>query len=918
MKHHSIHRFFKTSEKPNPVPIPSIDIKEEPKRTQRTQSQVSFDKNEPQKKKLTPLDKQIIELKANNPDKLLAIQVGYKYKFFGQDAEIVSPVLNIMLVGTEDPRFKYCSIPDNRLHVHLKKLLPLGYMIGVVKQTELAVSKSIDNSRGLFERKVTGIYTNATYMNEELESDKDLDDDNSNNYIVAFKGSSDPESPLAVVVTQPITGEIIVDDLRDNILREELETRLTYFNPSEIILINGDSQVKKLINSINNSCRIMEVEQEDEEKLDDLQYFLESHEEGRFKELIDYYKLNYSPPALSCFNELIKYLMTYNLSTIFTITENITKFRNDNFMILLSKVIRSLEIYQNSTDGNNKGSLFWLLNHTRTKMGERLLKKWVASPLKNENLISERVLAIEDLSKGFNHFIDCFKKVLDKLDIDLSKKLIKVSYSVAGNIKSTRTDVHKMLITFNEILKLIKNFSNDINKVNQTFKSDLLKSIFNELLSLSHNFNVEEEFLKKISLTYDTQDQTSQKINYFNLNYHDWPEISEKHRDIELVKQDIEEEVKQIRVLLKKPNLRLVKNLNQDYLIEIRNTLINTIPVDWIRINATKVVTRFRSPRLQELNKMMLYHHEQLVRNCDLAFKKFLESIVSNFTKFSRINSCIATFDCLFSLTVTRSNGCKPEISKEKHITIKDFKNPIIETLTSNYVTNDIKLTEDENRISIITGPNMGGKSSLIKSVGLLVLMNQIGCFLPCKSAKLSIFDSIFIRLGSDDNIISGKSTFMVEMLEVLHIINNFNDKSLILLDEVGKGTGTKDGLSIAYSVLNWFCQHETKHPIVLFITHYPFIAKLKNQYSFVNNFFMDYLQDKENIIFLYKLVEGVVNNLYGLNVAKISGIPMEIINTATETSNQLKNEIEVQSIMNIIKLIKEGELYKIFNEIID
>lgn len=918
MKHHQISRFFKPAKRK--LEIPELAKKEE-RVVKKASTEIPGVETKPSmarsiakkkldvKSKLTPLESQILELKADNDDKLLAIQVGYKYKFYGDDAQIVSKLINIMLIPHEDSRFNYCSIPDNRLHVHLKRLLSYGYKVGVVKQLDLSSNQLIEGTKSLFSRALTGVYTLATYMNEEVEDGKNMVvDDHNGEYICCVKKV---EAETGICFVRPITGEIIVDFFEDNDLNSELETRLTYYKPSECIIVSdNDDHIKvslsKLISSINNTCRL--EYSTSSKAIEELEDFLKDE-----PSIFEYYKLNFNPLLINCITELIKYLQPFNLASIFSITSNIIKFKNADYMILSSNVLKTLEIFENSTNNSTKGSLIWLLNHTRTKMGERLLYKWVSRPLINKQKIEDRRDALDDLTANFNHFIDCFMKLLSN-DMDLEKLLIKLHYSL-GKAKITRTEVYIMLSKFNDILKLIRGFEKDIETINRTFKSKALKSIFNELLELSKDMDIESNYLKMISHSYATsKDIKEQKSNYFNLKYHPWPEIVDQMNKIEEVGAQIEEETKNISNILGK-STKLVKNLNQEHLVEVRNTKINDLPLDWIRISATKTVTRFRSPKLQKLNNLILYNREQLDKACDEVFQKFLVSINDNYFKFHQIIVNLSIFDCLLSLAVTKAEGVKPSIQDENSIIrIKNFKNPIISSL-KDYITNDIQISPEQNRISIITGPNMGGKSSYIKSAGILVIMNQIGCYLPCETAELSIFTDIFIRMGSFDNIIKGQSTFMIEMLEVLHILENYNEKSLILLDEIGRGTGTIDGYIIAYSILQYLATSDIK-PVILFITHFHRLTDICKEYDDIDNFYMDFIDQNDEIVFLYKLVKGKLDDLYGLNVAKLAGIPDSVIKQAKLKAQELRREDTIDRVIKQIEQIKTNQLVELFSTI--
>lgn len=886
MRHPPISKFFSRSKtslapvfreapKPKPPPEDPIIIDEEPEvRVEKKKKPAVKNENA---KKLTPLEKQILEFKGNHHDKILAIQVGYKYKFFGEDAKIVSKLINIMLIPNGDDRFDYCSIPDNRLHVHLKKILDYGHIVGVVKQTQ-----SSFEAKGLFQRELTGIYSKATYMNEELNGEIEGNGD----YILALYHE---QLNYHMVTVKPITGEIIIDDFIDNELKQDLETRLSYLNPSQVLLVNCDCKEGHSCGSLMKlySCNIIKG---DEGSLNE--FLLD------YPNIEEYYRLNYDDNTIKCITSLMKYLKLFKLELIFTITSNISNFKDSNTMILSPNLLKNLEIFENSSDFTSKGSLFWLLNHTNTKFGERLLIKWILNPLTNKVLIEDRLNAIEDLSKEFNHFFDCLKNKI--IGIDLEKLLIKIYYN-----KISTVEVQKFLFKFNEIKKIFKTFELEVHSLSDKYKSKSLILIFTAINEIFNDLDI-EHYYNMISKNYYEDDNEITK--FFELKYHDWDEISNKLKDIDNVRQEIEDETKEVAKVIGKP-IKLVKNLNQDNLVEVRNSLLPKVPVDWMRINSTKTLTRFRSPKLHKLNNSLNSELDKLNSICHQCFGKFLGLINKEYFKFNQIIKKLSIFDCYLSLSAVSNQYQyrRPTIlSEEQKISIKSFKNPIISSLT-NFIPNDIDISVEHNRISIITGPNMGGKSSYIKSIGILVIMVQIGCYLPCESAELSIFNNVFIRMGSIDNILKGQSTFMIEMLEMLNILNNFDDKSLILLDEVGKGTGTIDGYVIAYSILKYFAQHALK-PFILFITHFPQLGELCDEFRDMGSFHMDYVVENDEVIFLYKLVEGIVDSSYGLNVAKLSGIPKGIIDKAKDISREVRLNNNLKMFLHEIHELKHND----------
>lgn len=930
-------------ESPDASPAPDSDsegppslrtVSKTPRTTKATSKGPKTTKGKP---KLTPLEQQYSSLKTQHPDKVLAIQVGYKFKFFGEDAVQASQLLNIMLLPgnlklheTTHDRFAYCLIPDNRLHIHLQRLLNHGLKVGVVKQTETAAIKSFEGSKsGVFERQITGVYTKATYMGDEVATgdSKVADTGGSAEYIMCIDELQYAISGLiSIMAVQPCTGDIVHDTFRDSLSREELETRLAYLDPSEVLIItnNTSKQTHRLIKVLNDNASILERKAQKEEAYS--QQIRDFFDE-KYPHLGDYYE-DTMRPVLGCVSELLQYLSEFKLSYVLTIPANISAFGDSKkYMVLPSCALQALEIFLNQTDPHDaKGTLLWLLDHTHTKMGSRLLKKWIGKPLVKREDIEERHQAISDVTGNFHHIIDALKNHLTAMgrsSVDLERLLIKTHYLAAHNMeKITRKELYLMLKSFDDLLRLVGSFGRK-GVESMGAKSPLLQQILDDLLTAAEE-DMAANLLKMVSPTAALNDSNPQEQRnaFFNLDYNDWAAISEQMAEIMAIEDELDVELKNIRVLLKRPQLNYITVLKDTHLIEVRNgKAVDNLPKNWAKIGATKTVSRFRPPEVTALHKKLQYHTDLLARNCDLCFHQFLRDIDAQYEFFSKIIKSVSKFDCVLSLAAASSvkpNYVRPRFSEDQVINFANSRNPIIENLphSSNYVANDIAMAREKDRVLIITGPNMGGKSSYVKQVALLVIMAQIGCFVPCELAEVGIFDSVFMRMGASDNILKGKSTFMVEMLESSTIVQNLTERSLVILDEIGRGTGTNDGIALAYAILKYMIEEHRK-PLTLFITHYPSLHTLEDEHPVeVSNRHMGFVEKKvENdwpeIVFLYALKKGVVSNLYGLNVAKLAGIPSHVILEAYAVSEKMKAEIErvrMKKFLALVKNVKSGQ----------
>lgn len=895
--------------------------------------------------KLTPLEQQFKDLKTDHPDKVLAIQVGYKFKFFGQDAVIASHLLNIMLIPgnieldeSNHDRFAYCLIPDNRLHVHLQRLLNNGLKVGVVKQTETAVVKSVEgqSKSGLFERKITAVYTQATYMGDELfTGDPTINRSNNSNYvanssyILCIDELNFPKE-TAMVAVQPVTGSIVHDTFSDSTTRDQLESRLIYLNPSEVIVIGvGNSplrETKMVLKLQNPNVSIQFVQRKAIETIhaDLMDFFLEFNPTGELKSLAEYYTLNYPPAVQSCVDELIQYLHEFKLSSVFTIPDNFVSLTDSKkFMLLPANTLKALDIFQVQDEPTSKrGTLFWLLNHTHTRKGLDLLRSWISKPLTQREDIEDRIKAVLTLREGeFVHLLDAFKKSLANLGrsgLDLDRTLIKVHYSATyQSDKISRKDFYLMLKSFAEFLQLFKDFGDKaLSEFNLKLPNNkLLHKILESMLN-SSKLDLVSGFLRQINASeaLDDKDLSKQKIGFFDVERFpdNFVDIQNELNEIKTIDLLLSEELSEIRLFLKRPQLSYVTVLKDTHLIEVRNgQAVNSLPDDWMKIGATKSVSRFRPPNVASLHRKRLYHSEKLLSVCDESFNRFILQFDSHYPYFKSIVQNLANFDCLLSLAKasvsdTSATYVSPTFVDEQILEIENASHPILLRLNAQnlYVSNSVNLSYDKGRVLIITGPNMGGKSSYVKQIALLVIMAQIGCPIPSTKATMGIFDSVFVRMGASDDILKGKSTFMVEMSESATIIQEYTLKSLVILDEIGRGTGTIDGISLAHSILRYIIEDKAG-PLTLFITHYPSLHVLEKEYLMVKNYHMAFIEMARTgnddskwpeVIFLYKLVKGVVSNLYGLNVANMAGINRSIIAKAHEVSERMKSRFENQA----------------------
>ncbi|KAG1607533.1 hypothetical protein G6F46_012230 [Rhizopus delemar] len=517
-------------------------------------------------------------------------------------------------------------------------------------------------------------------------------------------------------------------------------------------------------------------------------------------------------------------------------------------MLMNANTLINLEVYRNNINNKEEGSLFSVLDHTRTKFGQRQLRKWVGRPLVDIEKLNERVDAINELLISSNPKKNKLLTLLKQLP-DVEKGLCRIYYG--------RSSPAELVQVLDALLAASSLFSTDVEP---QFKSELLNRLFNALPSIRHDVS---HYREMIDPTY-----ASDKTKFFKSEAK-WPDIPREKNNIKFVEGLLYDHLEELKTMTNLSNLKYVEVAGIEFLLEVENTKAKSVPADWIKISGTKAVSRFHSRYIIQQLKEREQHKERLLLLAEKAFKDLLGEISEKYESFRDVVSCLAQLDCLLSLVATASqaNYVRPQFTEERKIDVKQGRHPIIEKLTS-YVSNDIQFSDSQTTM-VLTGPNMGGKSSYIRQIALICMMGQIGSFVPAESATLCMLDAIYTRMGASDNMMRGESTFMVELHETSDIMRLATPRSLVILDELGRGTSTHEGQAIAYAVLQHFIQHVQSFTV--FVTHYPSLSQLAAQFSDkANNYYMDYIEEENNedelpdVVFLYKLRKGVTTSSYG------------------------------------------------------
>ncbi|TGJ85908.1 hypothetical protein E0Z10_g2878 [Xylaria hypoxylon] len=915
--------------------------------------------------KLTPMEIQFLDIKRKHMDTLLIVEVGYKFKFFGEDARVAAKDLSIVCIPGKFrydehsseahlDRFASASIPVHRLPVHAKRLVAAGHKVGVVRQIETAALKKVgDNRNAPFTRKLTNVYTKGTYIDEVGELDQQTDASTSaGGYLLcitetAAKGwGTDEKVDVGIIAVQPATGDIIYDNFEDGFMRSDIETRLLHISPCEFLIVGElTKSTEKLIQHLSGSSTNVFGDRSRVERVGKsktiaaeayshvTQFYSNKLKENEGNEqastLLD--KVLKLPEAVTiCLSSMISHLKEYGLEHIFDLTKYFQSFSARQHMLVNGTTLESLEVYRNSTDHSERGSLFWALDKTLTRFGQRLLRKWVGRPLLDKERLEERVAAVEELlDNASTAKVDRLEHILKTTKTDLERSLIRIYYG-----KCTRPELLAVLQT---LQRIASEFARVKDSSDTGFKSAAISDavaslplILPTVLSYLERINAEaaraDDKYSFFRETEETEDITDHKLGIASVE-----QELDAHREVASSK------------LNKKSPVSYVMVAGIEYLIEVSNADLKRVPASWMKISGTKKLSRFHTPEVVRLMSERDQHKEALSAACDVAFASLLQSIASDYQPLRDAISSLATLDCLLSLSKVAAlpGYTKPEFlppDTPPTISVTAGRHPIAEqTLATSYIPFSTTLASPAPLAHLITGPNMGGKSSFVRAVALLVLLAQIGSFVPADSFTLTLADAIYTRMGARDNLFRGESTFMVEVSETARILRSATPRSLVILDELGRGTSTYDGAAIAQAVL----QHvvEDTRCLTLFITHYQSLARVaeglagkctnvhmrftaakKGHNSNADNRMIesqgeyldpgsesaDPFDGDEEITFLYEVGEGVAHRSYGLNVARLARIPRRVLDVAAKKSQELEDEIKHRRLGGATKLLAD------------
>ncbi|MET3616449.1 DNA mismatch repair protein MutS [Peptoniphilus olsenii] len=808
--------------------------------------------------KLTPMMKQYLSVKDKNPDAILFFRLGDFYEMFFDDALTASRELEITLTRRDaglEEKAPMCGVPYHVASNYISKLINKGYKVAICDQVE-----DPKKAKGIVKREVTKIITPGTFTDDEyLKSDE-------NNYLLSIFCKN---YNVNLTYTDYSTGEIFVTSntfLDNDDLEKFLYNEISRISPNEII-INNLNVLKMNKNLILNTFYTNVLDEEETNKFN-----LEDVKEHFGVDFINSYSnllKERNETEFKSVNMILKYLFDTQKINLKHINK-INYFNNEKYLMLDESSKRTLELVKGLNTFKKSGSLLEVLDECITAMGSRKLKKWVESPLNSVVEIENRLDLIEALSSNFL-FQDLIIRLLKDV-YDIERLLVKLSNNTINprEIFSLKKSIYSSIEIKKELQNSGNKFLKDFSKKILNLK-DLYDKI-DEMLIDNPPIVIEENRILKVG---------------FSSKLDDFFEISEKGKNWIV---DFESKERN-RTGIK--NLKIKYNKILGYFIEITKSNLDNVPDDYIRKQTLVGSERFFSVELKEMESKLLGSKERALDIQYQYYNELKEYITENINYIQILADVLSDLDSLISLSIVSSkNGYnRPKINTDGFIDIKNGRHPIVETknLSEIFVPNDTKLDLENNMIHIITGPNMAGKSTYMRQVALIVIMAHIGCFVPCESANICIVDRIFTRIGASDNLAMGESTFMVEMKEVANIIDNATQNSLLILDEVGRGTSTFDGLSIANAIIEYIA--EKIKAKTLFATHYHELVYLADKYPNITNLTIAVDRREEDIIFLRKIISGYSNNSYGIDVAKLAGIENSILKRSSEILKGLEND---------------------------
>lgn len=800
----------------------------------------------------SPMMQHYLQTKEEYPDCILFYRLGDFYEMFFEDAKIVSRELELTLTGKscgQEERAPMCGVPFHAYESYMNRLVAKGYKVAICEQME-----DPKQAKGMVRREVIRVVTPGTNINEQAL------DEGKNNYIMCIVSLSDQ---FGVATADVTTGDFFVTEVDS---KRRLLDEIYKFSPTEVVCNEALFMSGLDIDDLKNRVGIVLYSLEH-------WYFDDSLCENTLKE---HFRVNSLEGLglvdLECgmiaSGSLLKYLYETQKNSLEQISA-IHPYTTGKFMVLDSSTRRNLELVETLREKAKRGSLLWVLDKTKTAMGARMLRSFVEQPLIEKEEIEGRLDAIEEL----------MQRAIDREELreylnpvyDLERLLTRITYQSANP---------RDLTAFKSSIGMIPH----IRGILLELQSKEIQGICEDMDTLEDLYTlidaaIEEEppiTVREGGIIKDGYHEEIDRLREAKSQGKNWlAELEAKEREKTGIK-----------------NLKIKFNKVFGYYLEVTNSFKDLVPDYYTRKQTLTNAERYITPELKEMEDMILGAEDKLVQLEYELFRELREQIAKNVVRIQKTAKALAKIDVFASLALIseQNHYCRPSLNQNGRIDIKNGRHPVVEKMINNdmFIANDTYLDNQKNRISVITGPNMAGKSTYMRQTALIVLMAQIGCFVPAETADIGIVDRIFTRVGASDDLASGQSTFMVEMTEVANILRNATGNSLLILDEIGRGTSTFDGLSIAWAVVEHISNPKLLGAKTLFATHYHELTELEGKLDNVNNYCIAVKEKGDDIVFLRKIVKGGADKSYGIQVAKLAGVPDSVIERAKEIAEEL------------------------------
>ena len=821
----------------------------------------------------SPMMQRYLETKEEYKDCILFYRLGDFYEMFFDDAITASRELELTLTGKDcgqEERAPMCGIPHHAAEIYVSRLIAKGYKVAICEQLE-----DPKTTKGIVKRGVIRVVTPGTLV------DSNMLEERKNNYIMSIFKSG---IYFGISICDISTGEFYSAEIKDNNNFPMLLDEIARYTPSELVVNSMMSDCKEEIGKIKERFENIYVTKFNDKFFTsdlnnlDLRFNIVDNNERKVQNISE------KVLAVSSINALVEYIEQTQKTSLDHINK-ITIYNLSKYMSLDINARRNLEITEKMRDKSKKGTLLWVLDRTSTSMGGRLLRRWLNDPLVDVLEINKRLNAVKELKDDIILRGDIVENLKKVYDIE----------RLAGKMAYGNANARDMVTLKNSLSKLP-----EIKTILANCKSDLLKELYEKLDELQ---DIHEMIEKSIV---DDPPMTVKDGGIIKLGYDeeiDKLKTAQTEGKNWLVQLEADEKEK---TGIK--NLKIGFNKVFGYFIEVTKSYLDQVPERFIRKQTLTNAERYITEELKNLENQILGAEEKVVNLEYEAFVKIREEISKNVVRLQTTSEVISTLDVLTSFAVVAEdmNYCMPEVNLSGTIDIQNGRHPVIEKIlgAGTFVENDTYLDKEDNRLAIITGPNMAGKSTYMRQVALITLMAQCGSFVPAETAKIGVVDKIFTRVGASDDLSMGQSTFMVEMMEVATILKEATPNSLVILDEIGRGTSTYDGLSIAWAVAEFIANKEKCGAKTLFATHYHELTELEEKLEGIKNYSIAVKEKGEDIIFLRKIVRGGTDESYGIHVARLAGVPKAV----TVKADEILRSLERKNILNGKKQEKQDK----------